>query len=180
MQDLRLGNYIVMNEEYDRREFDRAGCMSDQNRVYVCCSQDEEIALPRTGYHFLKVIASSQLSWVIWVADSRQYTSVRTIGRCHQNRRIITVPMFVLAAYTDVYMLRTIYTHIRHNYKCLFIFKSLTYLLVYAIAIKTSSKHDLLCYACLWQKLLHGKTMPCLRLIVLSRVAPETLVRSKL
>ena len=43
MQDFKQGNYIVMNEEYDRREFDRAARVSDRYRVYVCWSQDEEI-----------------------------------------------------------------------------------------------------------------------------------------
>ena len=33
MQDLRQGNYIDMNEEYDRHEFNRAGRMSDCLRV---------------------------------------------------------------------------------------------------------------------------------------------------
>ena len=34
-----------------------------------------------------------------------------------------------------------------------------SYVLFYAIAIKTFSEHDLICYACLWQKLSHGKIM---------------------
>ena len=34
-----------------------------------------------------------------------------------------------------------------------------SYVLFCAIAIKTSSEHDLLCYACLWQMLWHSKTM---------------------
>ena len=42
MQDLRQGNYIVMNEEYDRRVYDRAGRVSDRHRVYVCWSLDGE------------------------------------------------------------------------------------------------------------------------------------------
>ena len=42
MQDLRQGYYIIMKEEFDRREFHRARRVSDRYRVYVCWSQDEE------------------------------------------------------------------------------------------------------------------------------------------
>ena len=44
-----MRNYIVMNEEYDRREYDRTGRVSDRYKV-VCWSKNEERALPRTGY----------------------------------------------------------------------------------------------------------------------------------
>ena len=51
-----------------------------------------------------------------------------------------------------------------------------SYVLFYAIAIKISSEHDLFCYACLWQKLSHGKKMTLPKLIIGHRVGPEMLV----
>ena len=52
-----------------------------------------------------------------------------------------------------------------------------SYVLFFAIAIKTSSKHALLCYACLWKKLSHGKTM--MLISSLSQPAPETLIKRR-
>ena len=68
-------------------------------------------------------------------------TSARTIRRWRLNVRIIIVPIFVLATYADVCMLRTTYTHIIHNFLYLSIFKSLTYSTAMYYSMQLLLKH---------------------------------------